>query len=450
MNEDVRLAKNERIRIKGKATRERHEKMRAVTVSLKLSLGCLNNKERSKLLSYFIQCRWLCNYLLGLSNEEFSLFDTKERDITSLDKDGNKVERHLDIPAKLIQDVKANLIGDMTALNKKRSKTGKANGKLKFRSEYNSISLSQYNNTHWIVAQKDGNKNGKYKNTVHIAGIKRPIRAFGMEQIPPSAEFSSAKLIKRPSGVYLALTCFVPNNTTSNSIENINASNAIGIDFGIKTTITTSSGEKFDISIRESERLIGLQRKLSRQKKGSKSRYNTRLLIQREYEKLSNKRRDKANKIYHTLTSLQTYIVMQDENIKGWQKGLFGKEVQNSALGTLKDKLKRNPNVIVIDRFFPSTKLCPICGTVKDDITLKDRTYVCQKCGYREDRDVKSAKTILLAGLGKITCTCVERTSTPVERASDSVVKRRQSRLEKLSNDRKKLEASPLANARMR
>ena len=131
MNEDVRLKKNERIKIKGKATRERHEKMRAVTVSLKLSLGCLNNKERSKLLSYFIQCRWLCNYLLSLSNEEFSLFDTKERDITSLDKDGNKVERHLDIPAKLIQDVKASLIGDMTALKKKRSKTEKADGKLK-------------------------------------------------------------------------------------------------------------------------------------------------------------------------------------------------------------------------------------------------------------------------------------------------------------------------------
>ena len=264
-----------------------------------------------------------------------------------------------------------------------------------------------------------------------------------MEQIPPSAEFSSAKLIKRPSGVYLALTCFVPCNSTSHSIEDINAYNAIGIDFGINTTVTTSSGEKFDISIRESERLIGLQRKLSRQKKGSKSRYNTRLLIQREYEKLSNKRRDKANKIYHTLTSLQSYIVMQDENISGWHKGLFGKEVQNSALGTLKDKLKKNPRVIVIDRFFPSTKLCPICGNVKDDITLKDRTYICPKCGYREDRDVKAAKTILLAGLGKITCTCVERTSTPVKRASDSAAKRRQSRLEKLSNDRRKLEASP-------
>ena len=96
---------------------------------------------------------WLCNYLLGLSNEEFSLFDTKERDITSLDKDGNKVERHLDIPAKLIQDVKANLIGDMKALKKKRSKTGKANGKLKFRSEYNLITLSQYNNTEKTVTR---------------------------------------------------------------------------------------------------------------------------------------------------------------------------------------------------------------------------------------------------------------------------------------------------------
>ena len=146
MGEAVRLAKNERIKTKGKATRERHATMRPNVVSLKLSLGCLNNKEREKLLSYFIQCRWLCYYLLGLSNEEFSLFDTKERDITSLDKDGNKVERHLDIPA--------NLIRDMTAMAKKRSKTGKANGKLKFRSEYNVISLSQYNNTHWIVAKK--------------------------------------------------------------------------------------------------------------------------------------------------------------------------------------------------------------------------------------------------------------------------------------------------------
>ena len=48
MSEDVRLAKNERIRIKGKATRERHKTMRPIVVSLKLSLGCLNNKERSK------------------------------------------------------------------------------------------------------------------------------------------------------------------------------------------------------------------------------------------------------------------------------------------------------------------------------------------------------------------------------------------------------------------
>ena len=71
---------------------------------------------------------------------------------------------------------------------------------------------------------------------------------------------------------------------------------------------------------------------------------------------------------------------MQDENIKGWHKGLFGREVQNSALGTLKRKLMANPKVMVIDRFFPSTRMC-ICGYVHEDITLSDRVFACPACG---------------------------------------------------------------------
>ena len=55
---------------------------------------------------------------------------------------------------------------------------------------------------------------------------------------------------------------------------------------------------------------------------------------------------------------------MQDENIRGWHKGLFGKQVQNSALGTLKRKLMANDKVLVIDRFFPSTRMC-ICGHMR-------------------------------------------------------------------------------------
>ena len=98
------------------------------------------------------------------------------------------------MPAKLIQTVYSSLKQDMKALAEKRRNTGRKNGKLKFRSSYDSIELNQYGNTHWICFGPEGNANGKYKSTIHIAGIKRPIRVFGMAQIPADAEYASAKL----------------------------------------------------------------------------------------------------------------------------------------------------------------------------------------------------------------------------------------------------------------
>ena len=419
MDKDTKETSYEKRREKRKATKESHARMRPFAYELKLDLKCLNKAERSMLHSWFTECRWLYNYLLSLSKEELSAFAVTQKDIISLDKDGNRVERHLTMPAKFIQSVKENLISNMRALSAKRAKTGKANGKLKFKSSYDTIYLNQYNNTHWIKYGPEGNKKGKYKNTVHIVGIKRPIRVFGMDQIPSDAELSVSKLLKRPSGIFLKLTCFTHEGRTKNGAYDYESTDAIGVDFGIKTTITTSESEKFDISIRESERLKGLQRKFARQKKGSKGWYKTRHLIKREYEKITNKRTDKANKIYHALTSGHSFIVMQDENIKGWQKGLFGKQVQNSALGTLKYKLSLSPKVFIVDRYFPSTKMCPNCGAIKNSITLSDRTYICDSCGYTNDRDVKSAKTLLLAGRHLISRSCVERTSTPVEGMSD-------------------------------
>ena len=415
MTREEREDKGRRIREKGEATRLRHASMRPLTVELKLDLRCLNNADRNKLFLFFTECRWLCNYLIGLAADEFRDFSTKTRSITSLDKDKNTVARELTMPAKFIQTVYSSLKQDMKSLAAKRNKTGKKNGALKFRSSYDSIELNQYGDTHWICFGPSGNKNGKYRNTVHVAGIKRPIRVFGMEQIPAGAEYANAKLVKRPSGIYLMLTCCIPKHESNTESE---PKPDLGIDFGIKTAITTSDGEKYDISVREPERLKGLQRKLARQKKGSRGWYSTKLLIRREYEKLANRRRAKANQIYHDIVTGRKLVVMQDENIKGWHKGLFGKQVQSSALGTLKSKLKACPNIFVIDRFFPSTRMCPVCGHIHEGITLSDRTFACPACGYTEDRDVKASKTLLLAGEHEIACRCPEQTPTPVERMS--------------------------------
>ena len=414
MDGSARIEKNSVIKEHGKETRIRHASMRPVVIEMKLDLKCLNKTEQEKLWHYFTQCRWLCNYLISLSGDDFKTFNTKTRDITSLDKEGNPVDRQLTMPAKFIQAVYSSIKQDMTSLAAKREKTGKKNGKLKFRSEYNAIELNQYGNTHWICYGNDGNRNGKYRNTVHISGIKRPIRVFGMDQIPSDAEFANAKLVKRPSGIYLMLTCYIPESKGKSESED---KPSIGLDFGIKTTITTSEGEKIDITVREPERLKGLQKKLARQKKGSRGWYDTRHLIRREYEKLANKRRAKANQAYHDITKGRKLIVIQDENIKGWHKGLFGRQVQNSALGTLKAKLIANPNVLVVDRFFPSTKMCPGCGVINEDITLSDRIFTCG-CGYTEERDVKSAKTLLLAGEHEMSCTLAGRKCPPEERKS--------------------------------
>ena len=81
------------------------------------------------------------------------------------------------------------------------------------------------------------------------------------------------------------------------------------MDFGIKTNITTSEGEKLDVSVEESERLKKLQRKLQNQRKGSNRRYKTIKCIQRQYQKLTNKKKDKANKLVHRLRQYDTIVI---------------------------------------------------------------------------------------------------------------------------------------------
>ena len=147
------------------------------------------------------------------------------------------------------------------------------------------------------------------------------------------------------------------------------------------------------MSVEESERLKMLQRKLQRQTKGSNNRHKTIKQIRREYLNLSNKKRDKANKIVHKLRQYST-IVIQDEQIANWhkQKGM-SKIVQHSCMGIIKQKLKSLPQTIVLDKYTPTTKWCPKCHKL-NELSLNDRTYKCE-CGYEQDRDIHAAQNML-------------------------------------------------------
>ena len=281
------------------------------------------------------------------------------------------------------QSVFANILSNIKMLSTKK-KQGNKVGKLKYISEYKSLNLKQYGNTYKIY----GNKR------IKIQGVSGKIIVNGLDQFINilDIEIANAKILNKPDGYYIAITTY--QYTDKLPIKQY-IGEEIGIDLGIKDTITLSTGEKFKSSIGETERLKRLQRKFARQQKGSNNRYKTRILIQKEYQKITNRKNDIANKIVNHILSYE-HIYMQDENITGWHKGLFGKQVQYSILGRVKAKLINNPRVEVLDRFVPTTKYCPICGNIKTDISLSDRVYHCNICGYTNDRDIHSANNMII------------------------------------------------------
>ncbi|WP_457643330.1 RNA-guided endonuclease InsQ/TnpB family protein, partial [Persephonella sp.] len=198
----------------------------------------------------------------------------------------------------------------------------------------------------------------------------------------------------------------------------------IGIDFGIKHQLTLSNGIKINYSIEETKRLKKLQKKLSRQKKGSKNYQKTKQKIQKEYQKIYNKRKDIQNKIIALLKKYE-YVLIQEEQIKNWHSGLFGKQIQNTGIGEIISRLKQSLETLIpVNRFEATTKICSQCGSRKRDIKLSDRTYKCEKCGLVIDRDLNSAINILKVGLQKVETTTIKNLPTdcrdvkPVERTA--------------------------------
>lgn len=214
------------------------------------------------------------------------------------------------------------------------------------------------------------------------------------------------------NGYYVNLTYFIPLEIDTSWWER----GDVGIDLNIGDTLVTSTGEKFQVRFEVSPRLKKLQRKLSRQEKGSANYLKTLNKIKRGYQKTSRKKEDTANKIVRRLLDNYGIIYMQDEMLKNWQSGWFGKQVSVSILGRLKAKLKSHTRVCVVNKSCPTTQLCPQCSKL-NKIPLSERDYSCS-CGYTSDRDIHSASNMLVFGMDEhnvIKSSGVGRASTPVE-----------------------------------
>ena len=359
----------------------------------------LNKKQKEQLEMLFLEGKWFYNHILSLhkSGQKLNAINTTHiKEVKHFDKDRNEIESTLSV---LSSQQKQAILTRMSQNEKTivtRVKKGlQKSGSLKFKSELACIPLKQYG-----VSYKF-----KSLNKVKIQGISGEILVKTGNQLQNTDELANANLIKRADGYFLKVVTFTSKENIREERKN---GREIGLDFGIKTTLTTSKGQKIDVSVGESDRLKKLQQELFRRVKGSNNRYRTILGIRKAYQKMSNKKQDKANKIVHKLKAYDR-IYMQDEQVANWHKGWFGKQVQHSCLGLVKAKLKALPQTVVLDKWIPITQLCPRCYK-KNPCPLDQRTYSCS-CGYSEDRDVHAARNMI-----QIAKSCFENHLVPPER----------------------------------
>jgi len=378
-----------------RATKKKRSQQTCSIYTLKIS----NPSDELKLLFY--EAKWFYNHCLSQNDIfDISVRKAKEVLIKVLDSFENRELKSLSSQMKMGLHEKT--IANIKTLSTIKKK-GSIVGRLKFSKEVNSIPLPQYDRTYKLLENN---------RKVKIQGIKKPLRILGFNQLPKEAEFANGRLIKKASGYYLQVTTFINKEIIDKSDLPF-----IGIDMGIKDSIVLSNGEKFNCKLPETDKLKELQKKLKFKTVYSKNKEELKRKIKREYEKVTNRKNDKANKLVNYLKTNYSHIYFQDEMISAWQKGLFGKQVQQSYLGTIKAKLKSLESTTMIKTSEPTTQLCPSCGALNKH-SLKERTYECS-CGYMCDRDVHSAKNMIF--IGSKNYARKELASTPLEEKTSAL-----------------------------
>ena len=178
-------------------------------------------------------------------------------------------------------------------------------------------------------------------------------------------------------------------------------SEVIGVDVGIKTLATCSDGETFanpKAMTAKTKQLRRWQRKLSRRVKGGANRTKARIKVAQLHKKVADTRRDAHNKACRAIVNKRpSIIVIEDLNVKGMFKNrTLARALGDASLGHFGRILAYMAEDAGIEiqkagRFFASSKLCSCCGWKNEDLTLSDRTFACDACGFTADRDLNAA-----------------------------------------------------------
>ena len=254
-------------------------------------------------------------------------------------------------------------------------------------------------------------------NNIRIEGglIKLPkvgyIKVKLHRNIPEGCKIKSTTINKTSSGKYFIS---ILTECEVDLVEKIiiKDSTTIGLDYSSSNFFVDSNRNtcNYNHYYRESEKKLGkAQRRLSKKKKGSSNYKKQHKKVAKISEKVANQRYDFLHKESTSIAKKWDTVCLEDINLRNLAQCLkLGKSTNDNGFGIFRNLLKykledRGKHLVVIDKWFPSSKTCSNCGHIKKDLELKDRIYICPNCQIEIDRDYNAAINIKKEGLRLLT-----------------------------------------------
>ena len=335
------------------------------------------------------------NHILALKKKYYKLFKKTVSD--------NRLKKHLtklkktkyvwwsDVNSQTLQDICERIDKGYSLFFSERKKGNKKIGLPKFKKKYKYKSLT-YKQCGWNF---DG------EHTIEVQG-----RHFKFHKSREIANVKRIVLKKDAAGDwYVSFFCNVENELPVKVMTGETA----GFDFGLKDFLTDNKGNRIQSPLfyaNGHKQTKKLQKLLSKKQKGSNNRVKATLALARHHRKISYQRTEHHTKLALSLVRKYDVLCFEDLNIRG-MKALWGKKVSDLAFYSfmliLQNMAKKHgKKVVKIDRFYPSTKTCHVCGVINNSLSLKDREWTCNGCGHDHDRDHNAAINIHTVGTSTV------------------------------------------------
>ncbi|MGW6391799.1 RNA-guided endonuclease InsQ/TnpB family protein [Streptomyces sp. NPDC055103] len=243
-----------------------------------------------------------------------------------------------------------------------------------------------------------------------LAKMAEPLNVVWSRPLPVGAEPSTVTVSQDAAGRwFVSMLCEDP------SVKSLPVTDAVvGIDVGLDHLLTLSTGEKVANprhERRDRAALARAQRTLARKAPGDgANRRKARRKVSRIHARIADRRRDGLHKLTTRLVRENQTLVIEDLTVRSMLKNRSpARAISDAAWSEFRSMLEYKAawygrEVIAVDRFFPSSKLCSECGKLAQSMPLHVRTWTCEGCGTTHDRDVNAAKNLKAAGLAVSVC----------------------------------------------